>query len=262
MEARSAESYAVRIAKLLAKAESTTEAEAEALFTKAQELMRKYAIDEELVRQAQGEHLAQREEIVQVVIKVEGIYKKALMDIVSAISGANDCKIVYMDLGKELHLTCTGFESDTRNVQLLNASVQLQAAKALRAWWKAEPKTYMHQRDGYKMRREFLYGFASGLRDQFRQANAAAQAEAAKEQAAARNISEEEASDSVALVLRSRKERVNEWYDNHYGKTLRSSRSYRQSGGIGASQAGMSAGRSANTSMNAGVGGSRGSLNA
>ena len=64
----------------------------------------------------------------------------------------------------------------------------------------------------------------------------------AKTHAAETSQTVEESSSSVALVLRSRKDRVDEWFDKKYGNSLRSSRqSYRREN-YGARAAGSAAG--------------------
>ena len=103
----------------------------------------------------------------------------------------------------------------------------------------------------YKARREFIMGFASGLSSKLQTANRIAQQAAAKEEATRSNSSEADATAGVALVLKGREERVQDYYDKKYGKSLRSvSRRY-SSGGAEARGAGYTAGRSANTGTTA-----------
>lgn len=278
--------YADKIAKLMRLAEKAgTKEEADAAIAKAQELMTSYAISEELVNQARGENAKTKEEIVQKDLHFTGIYKEALMQIGYAIVNANDCRGVYYKLdarkawtrpdGTEvpkrpatLRLTVTGFESDVRRVEMLNASVQIQATSAQVRWndQNKDAIAWMSGMDKFKERREFLYGFASGLGSQLREAKRRGQEAARKEEEerlANSGVSAADAktasSDSVSLVITSKRDRVNDYIDKSYGK-LRSSSSRRSTGSYGAGDAGRAAGRSADAGGTGRVGGGRGQL--
>jgi len=66
-------------------------------------------------------------------------------------------------------------------------------------------------------------------------------------------------STSVELVLVGRKERINEWVDDHYGK-LQKGRARRSKSNYSAGAAGRAAAGRADMGGSKGVGGSRGSL--
>lgn len=268
--------YADKIAKLLRHAEKAgTKEEADTFIEKAQELMVQYAISEELVNQARGENEKTTEEIVQRDLLFTGIYKEALMQIGYAIVNTNDCRGVYYKLSAikgvrpaSIRLTVTGFESDVRRVEMLNASVQIQATAA-QARWNDENKeaiSWMSGMDKFKERREFLYGFATGLRAQLveakkRGAEAARKEEEARLRDAGVSLSDAatQSSDSVALVLTSKKQRVDDFVDKTYGR-LRSSSSRRSTGSYGARSSGAAAGRAADAGGTGRIGGSRGQL--
>lgn len=245
------EKYADKIAKLLRKAETTTPEEAEALVAKAQELMTTYAISEAMIAKATGN--SKPEEIIRKVISYTGIYRSALFDIGNAIGVANGCRTMISNVTwskpHRTDLILIGFQSDVDRAVMLDASVQIQAASAFHRWVKesAELFRFMSNMDKYKEKRDFFMGFASGLSGKLAAANRAARETAAKDEAARAGVDNKAATESVALVLRSRKDQVNDWMDQQYGKTLRSV-SRRYSGGSGAGRGeGRIAGRNADT---------------
>lgn len=249
------EKYADKIAKLLRKAESTTPEEAEALIAKAQQLMTEYAIDEALLAKARGEEVT--EEIVEEDITYKGVYHAALFDIGYAIALANDCRGLIGKHGKYTRLHVIGFKSDVERVRMLDASVQIQAVGALTKWWSEQDSSWMTAMDKFKARREFLFGFARGLGHQLTAAKVAGEKAAAKTQAERAHVSQDDAVESVALVVRSKKARVQDWMDEAYGKRLRSSSRRYSSGGHDARAAGSAAGRRADVSGRSKVGGTR-----
>lgn len=255
------ERYADKIAKLLRKAENpaVTPQEAEAFLAKAQELMTQWGIDEALIAKAAGQEV--KEEIVEEIIKYTGVYHAALFDIGWAIARANDCKSFIGRRGSYTTQTVVGFKSDVERVKMLDTSAQIQATGALTKWWAEQNSSYMTAMQKFKARREFLFGFANGLHTQLIAAKKKGEKAAAQSEAERAGVSATEASESVALVVKSRKERVEDWVDKQYGRSLRGvSRNY-ASGGRDARAAGSAAGRKADISNRGGVrGGSRGEL--
>lgn len=252
------EKYADKIAKLLRKAESTnSQEEADALFSKAQELMLTYAISEEMLAKAQGKTI--EDKIVTDYIDYSGSYREALFDIGAAIARANDCKVLitknayagYDDKGKMktvTRLTMIGFRSDVDRVRLLDASIQIQAALALRNWAKENVKGYWSGMEKYKQRRAFLFGYASGLSAQLMDAR----------RAAVKTVSDEHGEKGVALVLADKSARVKDWMDEQYGNSLRTvKRSYEKP--AGGFTGGFNAGKNANVNRPS-VGGNKGAL--
>jgi hypothetical protein len=240
-----------KIAKLLRLAESTkNEAEADAFLAKAQSLMITYAIDEQMLASARGEQA--QDEVVEEHIDYTGIFQSATFDIGSAIVRANNCKPLISKIkhrkphATRLHIV--GFKSDIARIRLLDASLQIQCATALSAWWKTNgDKDWMSGMQKYKARREFIMGFASGLSAKLAAAKKEGVAESVKHEATRADVTEEVATKSVELVLRSREEQVKDWYDKKYGNSTRKvSRNY-SSGGWDARSAGSNAGRNADT---------------
>lgn len=258
--AYSQEQYAEKIAKLLRKAESTTPEEAEALVTKAQELMTQYAIDEALIAKARGENLAQREQLVVEDITFTGVYRHFVSKIVSTIAVYNDCRVVVSDNTYRKPHTYTvmvhGFESDVARVKLLDASVQIQCVSALTAWWKDRETSWMSAMQKFKERRQFIIGYSGGLATVLQRGMDAGLAAAARAEAERSNVPEAEASNTVSLAVRERKDQVKDWFDEKWGGSLRYTHSRYSSGSLGAGQAGRAAGERADVSTRSGVGGS------
>jgi hypothetical protein len=250
------EKYAEKIAKLIAKAESTNHVEeAEAFFAKAQELMTEYAITEAMLDQVRG---VERDEIEQHDFTHGGYYAADKGNLSWVVIRANGCRGVYWKSqewsspktigGKSFKMwyevTATGFRSDLNRVVMLDASLQLQMARLLSEWWKTEDRSWMSKTQNVRARQSFMQGFANGVSAKFTEATRAGREAAAKAAAARNDTTQEVATESVALVVRSRKDRVDDWMDQKYG-ALRSGRNSYRKTDSSAYGAGASAGRSA-----------------
>jgi hypothetical protein len=153
----------------------------------------------------------------------------------------------------------TGWKSDLERLEVLVASLQLQATTALREWEKEQKETGwndLSRQEQYKDRRQFILSFAGALGRRLQTAFETAVREAATERAQETKESDREALAGVALALRDRKESVNDWYDVHYGNSLRTVHTRRAAGGYGASAAGRAAGSRADIGQTR-VGGGR-----
>ncbi|MFC9863427.1 MULTISPECIES: DUF2786 domain-containing protein [unclassified Streptomyces] len=117
-----------RIRALLAKAEATGfPEEAEALTTKAQELMARHSIDEALL--AARNHSTQAPGACR--IGVDAPYETAKAILLDAVASANRCRAVWnSDLGFS---TVVGFEPDLEAVELLFTSLLVQGTAAMTA---------------------------------------------------------------------------------------------------------------------------------
>lgn len=238
--------YADKIAKLLRKAETTdSPGEADLLTEKAQALMVKYAISEALLAVAKGEQL--QDEIVKETIKYTGIFHMALFDIGKQIAVANNCKhLILTHSGKtQSDLVVIGFSKDVRNVKVLDQSLQVQASTAMQKWYRTQDVTGYTPMMKAKMRRQFLFSFAQGLGARLREANRAGAEDAVKAEAQRSGVDESSVEKSKDLVLLTKKERLDDWMDREYGKTLRFVKRNYSSGGYGASVAGYNAGKNA-----------------
>ena len=232
------ETYADRIGKLLRKAEdpATTPEEAEAFFAKAQQLMIKYAIDQEMIDRAAGRETT--DTIVEKRIEHAGIYQSVLFDLTALVAKNNDCKILYSKVDYvRPHRTIAhvvGYSRDVERVELLVTSLQLQAIREQTRWYKTYDTTGMGGMAKFKARRQFLIGFNSAIGARLRAAREEAKAEA--------NV--EHGEDSVALVLRSKALAVEDEFTKMFPHTRKISRSM-STGDFGAHAAGSEAGRRA-----------------
>ncbi|MFJ8869078.1 DUF2786 domain-containing protein [Streptomyces sp. NPDC102473] len=145
-----------RIRALLAKAEATGfPEEAEALTTKAQELMARHSIDEALL--AARTHSADAPGALR--IGVDAPYESAKAVLLDAVASANRCRAVWnSDLG---FTTVVGFEPDLEAVELLFTSLLVQGNAAMtkaeagqRAGGRKRTKTF---------RQSFLMAYAQRL---------------------------------------------------------------------------------------------------
>lgn len=247
---------AEKIAKLLHLAENTeNQFEADSFNERAQALMVKYAITERLVALAQGKEVPDK--VIETTITYNGIFHMGLFNIGRAIAVNNNARhMIITHPGKtQSDLVVIGFESDVSNIKVLNASVQVQASMAMQRWYREQDITGRTAMQKSKMRREFLFGFAIGLNDKLRQANAAGQEQAVAAETE-RTGDADAAKVSTDLVIRTKKEQVDDWMDARYGQSLRSVRRNYTSGGYAARAAGTAAGRNANIGQ-PGIGGKR-----
>jgi hypothetical protein len=162
-----------RIRGLLAKAESTEfPDEAEALTSKAQELMTRHAVDAALLDtgpSAAGIDVGTRR------IHVNDPYVRAKMQLLAAVAEANDVRLVwYQRLGIA---NLVGGRTDLEAVELLFTSLLLQVAQALTAAERQEGRRSASR----TFRRAFLLGYAHRIGERLqaarRQATTAAAAE-------------------------------------------------------------------------------------
>lgn len=163
-----------RVRGLLAKAESTEfPEEAEALTTKAQQLMARHSIDEALLAAREGsanEPIGRR-------IGVDNPYEAAKALLLDAIANANRCRSVW---AKELGFaTVVGFPSDLDGVELLYTSLLVQATTAMtRAGSRRDVRGRSRTR---AFRQSFLTSFAVRIGERLRAATERAGEDAAAE---------------------------------------------------------------------------------
>lgn len=220
------------IERLLAKAESTTPEEAEALTAAAERLMVKHGIDAAMLAAKRKE--GEPEKIVTESVRFSGIYAhgEALMahQVVQAFGTMSTYK---SGRGSNLSLHIVGFESDVAQAKTLLASLTIQSVIAMRAWWKANRDDYAWYTESEKknVRRQFIISFGTGAAERIKAATAEILVETDTE------------GTSNALVLVDRKAKVDETLaDMKFSK----SRAIR-GGGRAARESGEAAGRVANT---------------
>lgn len=143
-----------KITALLTKAEDKgcTPAESEAFYAKAQELMTKWAIDEQLLKLSGKSN---DEKIVTVRVTVPSTYFAALIWLWVNVGRANDCVVLQSKgwSGKDMKAVITGYESDVASVQLMCTSLTLFAQR------EAQRESKLKGGD-YYFRRSFIEAFA------------------------------------------------------------------------------------------------------
>lgn len=144
-----------RVRALLAKAESTDyPAEADAYTAKAQEMITRHSLDEALLTADHAEvvPLARR-------IAVDAPYESEKAALLHAVARANRCHAVWTpDLG---FATVFGFDADIDAVDLLHASLLIQAQRAMS---RTEPPANKAGKSRLKtFRASFLVAFASRI---------------------------------------------------------------------------------------------------
>jgi hypothetical protein len=226
-----------RIALLLNKAESTTAHEAEALREAAEKLMQKYLIDQAVIDARRAKEGKSHEEIITKIVTFKGAFRGEMLHLCSmVVHGLGTLRAMqhtnWDGKGKVFAFYFVGFESDVAQAELLVNSLQIQAAVAVRDWWKTNKEDYswMSTYEQEKARRSFVHGFGSGVGSRMYDNR--------------RTIIQESASTGTELVLVSRKEQVDEFMSQ---KKLGKGRARTATGGDSAAVYGYAAGKQANT---------------
>jgi hypothetical protein len=179
----------VRIRKLLAKAEAegTTPPEAEALTTKAAELMARYGIDRALLAASEPE----TDKPSSRVIDIANPWAQVRAHLLSGVAGAMRCQCILLNAdgpGARVHVF--GYASDLERVDILYTSLLLQMAHGLTAADMPARVTSVRA-----WRRSWLLGFVAAV---------VARVKTAEDRAAARSEAEHRPGPSTALVLADR----------------------------------------------------------
>lgn len=219
------------IAKLLAKAESTTPEEAEALTEHAERLMVKYGIEQARLDERRARSGRAGEEIVQERIIFTGVYARDMRELGTRVALALDTvRPLHADHATGSLLYFVGYASDAQQARVLTASLEVQAMVAMRAWWAAQRDSYRRCTEGDRRRARsgFIRGFAAGAAERIDDSR--------------RRIIEEAAS-GTDLVLASRRDRVDAVIDRMATRRARG----RQRADAGAYVHGHRSGREART---------------
>ncbi|QPE04152.1 DUF2786 domain-containing protein [Microbacterium schleiferi] len=185
------------IARLLAKAESTSTEEAKALTEHAQRLMVKYGIEQAHVDERMRARGEAGERIIESSVTFRGTYARALFEMGAAVVWAHGSLRPLQALNEgRATLFIVGYESDVRSVETLVRSLEIQAMVALAVWWKSDGRSIYNRATDWEKRqarRSMIEGFGVG---------AAAVIREAREEAVSA------AGSGTELVLSSRRSRV------------------------------------------------------
>lgn len=220
------------IAKLLAKAESTTPEEAEALTEHAERLMLKYGIEQARIDERRAGRGEAQEEIIRERMLFTGAYARDSRELGAHIASALGSvhPLYSTDAGGGSVLYFVGFASDVGQAKLLTASLQVQAMVAMREWWSVE----RHRRwmaadsDRRRARSSFIRGFGAGAAERIHEN---------------RQRLIDESGTGTELMLASRKDRVTAAVDAMATRTARR----RGWADAGSYQRGQRSGREAST---------------
>lgn len=168
-----------KITALLAKAESTTPDEAEALTDVAVRLMAKYKIDQSLLDMRRAAAGQTSESIIKHTFKFTGTYHRALLYTFEGVAKQLGLQASFHRYPNASYLHIYGFESDVAQAKLLMTSLQLQLTSALTAWWRTyDEKRWMSAMAKFKSRRSFMFAFGEGVEYRLFSARRTAMAEA------------------------------------------------------------------------------------
>lgn len=218
---------------LLAKAEATEFAEeAEAFFAKASELIARYAIDDAMLWADAEEDGRDAPAEIRLEVHAPYLAQKALL--VDAVARAHGCRAVRLPAGpgagKEL-VSVVGFPADLKWVEALVTSLLVQLVGAMRR----ESPTGLTPSASAGWRRSFIVGFAEEVSARLQ----ADRAEEVRQRADERRRAGAVGESSVALVLASRSEEVDQEFRRRFPRVRSAWAS------SGSSRAGHAAGRSA-----------------
>lgn len=206
-----------RIAHFLRVSEDSgaTQAERDTAGQEAERLLAKHAIDR-LTLDVDGAKRAEREPIERSSVAVTGGRGTVSLDVVLGLIAAaqalglvahyRDRRIVNRifdgpDAKPHVELVLTGFRSDLALATPLLESLAVQAAIAVRAWWRADPRHRLIPKwDAHLSRCAFVQSFGRG---------AATRLSAGREEALASTGA------GTALVVASREEQVQGWVRDH-----------------------------------------------
>lgn len=220
------------IARLLAKAESTTPHEAEALTQHAERLMVKYAIDQAVIDARRAKEGKSHEAIIEVKVPFEGTYRDALMEMGNcAILALGQMRTLQSRVGNRTLLWIIGFEGDVKQAETLVRSLHVQALLAQKQWWRENAPAYRFGSDWdrRKARQDFIIGFGYGVYGRISEN---------------RLTTIEEAGNGTELVLLDRKALVDQFVDD---MDIRKAREGNRKTDGRAANAGAQAGRKART---------------
>lgn len=259
-----------KIKALLAKAESTTPEEAEALRDKAYELMAKWNIDEAALEAQSGE-ATDEIDTIDLELKLSP-YQAPLEELLGYLCRLNNIEWMYYQENRKRRYTLVGFRRDLDLVQTLWTSLMLQAAREFQS---DETQVRMDEemriagitglQRGAKViqwRNTFQTGFNSGVYRQLKKAKKTAESGIREAAALLRDTDPpeevEQLAKSTALVLKSKEIAVKETFKKRFPDLTKGKGSQRETQhGSAAHSLGVAAGTRASTGTGAAIGGAR-----
>ena len=225
-----------KIAKLLAKAEGTTNAhEAEAFMAQAEKLMLKYGIDQANLEATKPGAAKQEVVVVTVPVPDGHGYAIALVALATYIAPNFSVRMLQSAMPKNgKMLWFIGHRSDVDDAIRLFNSLSVQGIAQAKHWWRTEGKpgflwVQPTDNDAYLARREFIYAFGRG---------------AGSRLAETRNQVVAEAGAGTELVLVDRAKLVDNWIDRNL-QVSQGRKTTRRTGVAEARSAGYESGRNA-----------------
>lgn len=232
-----------KIAKLLALAERTeNDEERDAFNAKAETLMVQLGIARAELESV-GE--VKPEKIVQVHRDWRGNYSIVMVpfvaDVANGFGGLTVLQATHSAMLRRTYII--GTETDVAEFLVLIDSLHLQVMSALHRWQKEhkEERRWLTDMEKYVQHRSFISGFGETVRSRLR---------------TTRTVEEASASTGAALVLASKKDRVNAWIAEEYPEMGKARGGIQQFSSV-AAHAGRIAGQSANIGGKAVKGGSK-----
>lgn len=207
-----------KIEKILVKANRAASAEeAELFYTKAQELMVKWSIDEAMLQKAGKSH----DELIteHVEMKRSGLFK-TYVALWSAVAKANDVKILIYSPGdwRVPGVDLIGWKTDIDKVKMLYASFMIQSQRernnSIPEYMK-QGERWSNSAEVARWRKSFQVGYANRIGQRLREAKARTQTEV---------VSRSKTSSGMELAIRDRSAAVNDYYDSLPKGKARSSR--------------------------------------
>lgn len=190
-----------RIRKLLDKAERTDSAhEAEAFAAKAADLVARHRIDPHQLKQhgADSGELSIRELLVG-----RGAYVRGRLALLGNIAEAHDVRMVFQATPAGSVAFLAGRSEDLDIVEVIYASLHAQVAGKMAGLRKSTGAATQRER------RAFLFGFANRIGDLLAESAATAKAE---------TESQADGGAATTLAVRERRERVDEFADESWGR--------------------------------------------
>lgn len=227
--------YATKIAALLAKAEdpAATPQEAESYTAKAEALMVRWGISDAQLDEKRRKAKKAGEKVVEESFVIEGSWARGLVHIAFAVSqGLGTVRMLKSAVAGSTmsqRVYFIGFASDVARARALYDSLALQALSARDVWWKSwDGRHRLSANERFLAKRQFLASFGQAVESRL---------------TATRQQAQGEVTESTALVLVDRGEKVDAWLAEKYPKLGRAKASR---GSLHGSAAGREAGQRAN----------------